>query len=86
MALAEQVPRMSLRSLYYHVHDARRRTNGQTDDFSAWLKATGGAEDLVRAIRQIDFYFLNLPQLQAALMQAFQSHFPVRPLPMGTLT
>jgi hypothetical protein len=85
VALAEQVPRMSLRSLYYHVHDARHRTGGQTDDFSAWLEATGAAEDLVRAIRQIDFYFLNLPQLQAALMRAFQSHFPVHPLPMSTL-
>ena len=74
-ALAENLPRMSLRSLFYHVHDARRRSGGETDDFSTWLEAAGADPQLVRGIRAIDFYFMNLRQLQATLMGVFQTHF-----------
>ena len=35
--LAEALPRMSRRSLFYHVHEAFRR-NG-VDDFSSWLES-----------------------------------------------
>ena len=74
-ALAENLPRMSLRSLFYHVHDARRRSGGQSDDFSAWLEAAGADPRLVQGIRAIDFYFMNLPQLRATLMDVFQTQF-----------
>ena len=37
-ALLEAIERMSRRSLFFHVHEARRRTAGQTDDFSLWLE------------------------------------------------
>ena len=74
-ALAENLPQMSLRSLYYHVHDARRRRGGENNDFSAWLESTAADERLVQNIREIDFYFMNLQQLRAALMGAFQTHF-----------
>jgi hypothetical protein len=32
-SLFETLPRLSLRSFFYHVHNARRRTGGRTDDF-----------------------------------------------------
>src|SRR5262249_13611021 len=35
-ALAEALPRLSRRSIFYHVHEARRRRGGGEDDFSAW--------------------------------------------------
>ncbi len=75
-ALAEAIERMSIRSLFYHVHEARRRTGGQTDDFSAWLEHVDASPTLVARLRAIDFYFLNLTQLRQALLQVFQQHLP----------
>jgi hypothetical protein len=71
-ALAEALPRISRRSLYYHVHEARRR-NGK-DDLSAWLEAVGADSGLVRRLRAIDFYFLNLNQLRQELVETFRQH------------
>jgi hypothetical protein len=71
-ALVEALERMSSRSLFYHVHDARRRTAGASDDFSMWLEQGGAEPSLVAALRGIDFYFLNLGQLREALIDAFQ--------------
>jgi hypothetical protein len=63
-ALTEALHRMSPRSLYYHVHEARRRNDGHTDDFSLWLENFGVEAGVVAKIRAIDFYFLNLNQLR----------------------
>lgn len=72
-ALAESIERMSLRSLYYHVHEARRQTKG-TDDFSIWLEKIGANAVLVERLRAIDFYFLNLSQLRQEILQVFQQY------------
>lgn len=82
-ALVEALPEMSLRSLYYHVHEGRRRTGGQTDDFSAWLETVGEAPELAGDLRQLDFYFLNLRQLQEALFEIFSKHLPNRQRSVG---
>ena len=50
-ALLEAVQRMSLRSLFFHVHDARRRTSGCSDDFSLWLEQGGADPSLVATLR-----------------------------------
>ena len=71
-ALLEAVEKMSRRSLFFHVHDARRRTTGQSDDFSLWLERCGAEPSLVAALRAIDFYFLNLSQLRQAIIDAFR--------------
>ena len=73
-ALLEAIQRMSSRSLFYHVHDARRRTAGRSDDFSLWLEQCGAEASLVASIREIDFYFLKLSQLRQALIEAFQRY------------
>lgn len=76
-ALVDALPRMSPRSLYYHIHEARRRTHGKTDDFSEWLETAQEAPaGLVQTIREIDFYFLNLTQLRDALLEAVREFFP----------
>jgi hypothetical protein len=62
--LAEALPTLSLQSLFHHVHDARRRTAGRTDDFSDWVERQGGDPALVARLRAVDFYFLNLNQLR----------------------
>jgi hypothetical protein len=73
-ALAEAIEQMPLRSLFYHVHEARRRTQGATDDFSLWLEGFGADAALVARVRSIDFYFLNLSQLRQELLQVFRQH------------
>ncbi len=71
-ALAEALLQMSPRSLFYHVHEARRRTDAATDDFSAWLEQRGEDPRLVARIRAIDFHFLNLSQLRREILDAFR--------------
>ncbi len=73
-ALMEAIERMALRSLFYHVHDARRRTAGQSDDFSLWLEKRGAETSLAATLRKVDFYFLNLSQLRQALIEAFRHY------------
>jgi hypothetical protein len=78
-SLLETIDRMSSRSLFYHVHDARWRTAGQSDDFSLWLEKCGADASLVTALRGIDFYFLNLSQLRQALVEAFKHYVAEAP-------
>jgi len=80
VALAEAVERMSLRSVYFHVHEARRRTTGHTDDFSEWLATCGAEPSLVDDLRRIDFYALNLGQLRAAIHEVFRRHMALEPV------
>jgi hypothetical protein len=70
-SLGEALPRMSLRSFFYHVHEAHRRRKHPADDFSAWLESFGADEALIARLRKIDFYFLNLSQLRQEFVEAF---------------
>lgn len=78
-ALVEGIERMSSRSLFYHVHDARRRTTEQSDDFALWLEKGGAEASLVARLRGIDFYFLKLSQLRQALSDAFRHYVAEAP-------
>lgn len=71
VALAEALPTISRRSLFFHVHEARRRTFGQSDDFTLWLEQREANPALIARIRAIDSYFLNLNQLKQELIDAF---------------
>jgi hypothetical protein len=73
-ALAEALPRLSLRSFFYHVHEAHRRRSEPSDDFSAWLESYGADASLVARLRKIDFYFLNLNQLRDECIEAFRQN------------
>jgi len=80
VALAEAVDRMSLRSIYFHVHEARRRTAGASDDFSEWLAGYGAEPALVEDLRKIDFYASNLGQLRTAIHEVFRLHMASEPV------
>jgi len=68
--LLEVIPKISSSSVYYHFVEARRRTAGRLDDFSAWLKdLPDDTQELEKAFAGIDFYFLNLRELKRALVQ-----------------
>jgi hypothetical protein len=66
--LPSAISQMTTSSIYYHFLEARRRVEAGLDDFSAWLKLWEPAgEALINAFRALDFYFLNLKELQAEL-------------------
>lgn len=66
--LPEAISRMTTSSVYYHFLEARRRVEAGLDDFSAWLKLWNSCgEPLIKAFRGLDFYFLNLKELQAEI-------------------
>jgi Family of unknown function (DUF5752) len=69
-ALAEALPGLSVRSVFYHVHEAHCRR--RSDDFSTWLESYGADAALLARLRKIDFYFLNLNQLRHELIEAFR--------------
>ena len=73
-ALLAALENMSLRSLFFHVHEARRRSRGASDDFTPWLEQYGADPALLEKLRRIDFYFLNLRQLRQTLVETFQQH------------
>ena len=69
-ALVQQIPEMSLGSIYYHFVEARRRTENGTDDFSAWLAENVPDSEYFReALKEIDFYFLGLKELKQLLIK-----------------
>jgi len=78
--MAEAIPRLSLRSLFYHVHESRRRRKAPSDDFSSWLEEYEADAALVAALRAIDFYFLNLHQLRSEFIEVFRRCMPESPL------
>ena len=84
-ALAESLTRLPLRALFYHVHEARRRSAGRSDDFSDWLEQYGADAALVAKLRGIDFYFLNLSQLRDEIIEVFRQSLP-EPEVVMTLT
>ena len=75
-ALAEAIPKLPVRSLFFHVHEARRRSADRLDDFSRWLEQYGADEALVTRLRAIDFYFLNLNQLRREMIEVFRQYLP----------
>lgn len=82
-SLAEAMARFPLGGLFYHVHEARRRTGGRTDDFSQWLEDLEAAPSLVHRIRSVDFYFLNLRQLRQELFSILTQHLNDLPAVVG---
>jgi hypothetical protein len=84
-ALAESLSKIPLRSLFFHVHEARRRSPDRIDDFSRWLEQYGADPALVARLRAIDFYFLNLNQLRREFIEVFRRYLP-EPEAVMTLT
>lgn len=74
--LVNIIPHLSTSSIFYHFIDARRRTPGNEDDFSAWLKGLpGDYGDLIFQLKKIDPFFISLSDLQAKLITVVMNHF-----------
>lgn len=69
--LAGAVAGMTTGSVYYHFLEARRRTDGGTDDFSAWLRPEAAANAaLLRALAGVEISFLSLVHLREKVATA----------------
>ncbi len=68
--LPTAIGQMTTSSLYYHYLEARRRVEDKRDDFTAWLLDWNSrGEHLIKALSEVDFYFLNLKELQSELLR-----------------
>lgn len=66
------VPNMGTGSIFYHFIEARRRTEGKLDDFSAWLKLNGdNTLELREKLSQVDYYFSTLVEIRDRLSKLF---------------
>jgi len=76
--LKEALKMIPIGGVFYHLIDARRRTENRTDDFSEWLKSKGRDEydDLVRRIEAIDPFFSCLETIRQKLIAIFDEHVP----------
>ncbi|HKK02199.1 MAG TPA: DUF5752 family protein [Desulfuromonadales bacterium] len=62
-------------SIYYHFIDARRRTPGRCDDFSAWLAGFDGSHSALRdRLSAIDPYFSSLKEIRQLIAEAFRAY------------
>ncbi len=74
--LVKAISAMSTSAVYYHFIEARRRTPNGVDDFSAWLHEFGDEhDDLIKAFRGIDFYYLTLRELKNAIIRTARPFF-----------
>ncbi len=77
--LVEAVPRMTSSSIFYHFIDARRRTFGNIDDFSAWLYGFDETyEELCKKLGEMDPFFYSLTELRNQLSNLLRDYFEER--------
>ncbi|MFH1957327.1 MAG: DUF5752 family protein [bacterium] len=74
--LADCLPDMTASSIFYHFIDARRRTEDNADDFTAWLRDFGDEYSHLRGmLGGIDPYFGTLEELKKNLIKVFADFF-----------
>jgi len=59
---------VSIRSLYFHIFDARLRLGAPTNDFAKWIHEQLGLEPLAQDIAELDPYAHTLEALRAMLI------------------
>ena len=65
---AQALEQVSIRSLYFHLFDARLRVGHGTNDFSKWLEEQLGCHALAEEIRRLDLYTHTLESLRRILL------------------
>ena len=69
----EQLERVSVNSLYFHMFDARLRLKAGMNDFSLWFQ-DNGYPSLAEAVRKLDPYTYTLEGLRRAIIKLVESH------------
>lgn len=74
--LVSAIPSMTSSSIFYHFIDARRRTFGNIDDFSAWLYGFKKRHDeLCHLLATVDPFFSSLSELRSQLTHIVTTYF-----------
>lgn len=56
-------------SLYFHFYEARKiKKEKEHDDFSQWIEDNFDRKELVKKIREIDFYFFSVEEMRKILI------------------
>jgi hypothetical protein len=71
---AELLGRISLRSLYYHIFDARLRLGGPTNDFARWVGEQFGLEGLAASLARLDPYAYTLEDVRQIMGRLLRRH------------
>jgi hypothetical protein len=74
--LVYQIDSLSLGSIYYHVIDARSRTENHCDDFTAWFEGFGSEyTDVTRKLGGMDPYFSSLGEIRHCVSEILTSYY-----------
>jgi len=65
---SDGLERVSVRSIYFHMFDARLRVGRSTNDFSVWLGEQLGLAELAQTVSRLDPYAYTLETLRAILL------------------
>jgi len=63
---------IGIRSIHYHLVEARLRLGVDTNDFSHWIRTSLNKERLARRVEEIDIYLHTLEEIRRAILQYIQ--------------
>lgn len=63
---------IGIRSIHYHLVEARLRLGIDTNDFSHWIRTSLNKERLAKRIEQIDIYLHTLEEVRRKILQFIQ--------------
>jgi hypothetical protein len=69
----EIIGKIGIRSIHYHLIEARLRLGIHTNDFSHWFRDSLKLENLARRIDDIDIYFQTLEEIRQLILQDVQA-------------
>ena len=72
------IRRITIDSIYYHVFEARLRLEQETNDFSNWIAAALGEQELADAITRLDPYTRTLEDLRNSLIAIIEKRMGER--------
>jgi small-conductance mechanosensitive channel len=70
----EDLRKINLASLYYHVFESRLKLDPGMDNFSLWLQEAMEEDGLSREISEADFQSLSLEKIRSILIQTIEKH------------
>lgn len=63
------IGKIGIRSIHYHLIEARLRLGIHTNDFSYWLRTSLEKEELAQQIEAIDIYLHTLEEIRRTILQ-----------------
>jgi Family of unknown function (DUF5752) len=76
------IENIGIRSIHYHLIEARLRLGIHTNDFSYWFRTSIGKEQLAQRIEAIDIYLHPLEEIRKIILQSVQEEIklPCQPV------